>query len=157
MQHRIAPMKRTWWLGLLLAGGLLAVVLLVNFRNPMQLPTTTLRVGGHTITLEVARTLQEQEQGLGGRMALPANRGMLFVFSGKPGMRCIWMKDMHFPLDILWLDSGRRVIHIEQNVSPATYPATYCPPQPTAYVIELNARAAAGSGIQTGQVLDFQS
>lgn len=115
----------------------------------------TLQVDGHKFSLEVADTTQEQTQGLGDRASLPANQGMLFVFSGTPQVQCFWMKDMEFPLDIVWLGSNKQVVHIEQNVSPDTYPRSFCPSDPAEYVIELNAGTVASTGIRDGQTLNF--
>lgn len=115
----------------------------------------TLRVNGHTFSLEVASTAQEQSQGLGNRASLPDNEGMLFVFSGVPQTECFWMKDMSFPLDIVWIAADKQVVHIEQDVSPDTYPRSFCPSDPAQYVIELNAGAVASSGIRVGQTLNF--
>ncbi len=105
-----------------------------------------------TYSLEIASTDELRERGLGGRSSLAANEGMIFVFD-KPAVKCFWMKDMHFPIDIIWLDELKRVVHIETNVQPGTYPKQYCPNEKARYVIELKAGEAARSGIQAGQTL----
>jgi len=115
---------------------------------------TTLRVNGRTFSLEVAGTPAAQELGLGKRASLPKNQGMLFVFS-RPAVECFWMKDMHFPLDMIWLDANKTVVHVEQNVSPATYPSTFCPAATSEYVIELNAGSSRSAGIRDGEILRF--
>lgn len=114
----------------------------------------TLRVNGRDFSLEVALTQQAQELGLGNRASLPKNHGMLFAFS-RPAVECFWMKDMHFPLDIIWVDAGHRVVHIEPNVSPTTYPHSFCPNEPAEYVIELNAGTARAAGIRDDESLNF--
>jgi uncharacterized protein len=91
---------------------------------------------------------------LGGRQSLPADDGMLLEFS-KSATRCIWMRDMQFPLDIVWLNGDKQVVHIEESVSPRTYPRQYCPPTPAKYVIELNAGTAQTTQITEGQKLNF--
>lgn len=50
-----------------------------------------------------------------------------------------WMKDMKFPIDMLWLDNQYRVVSSEENVSPDTYPKVFFPSAPSRYVIELSA------------------
>ncbi len=67
---------------------------------------------------------------------MPANAGMLFVF-GQTDRQCMWMKDMKFNLDILWLDQKSRVINIVRNISPDTFPKSFCSDN-TKYVLELN-------------------
>lgn len=111
-------------------------------------------VGGHTYTLETVTTDAEQDKGLSGRRSLAKDKGMLFVFKAED-KHCFWMKDMRFPLDIIWLDSEHRVVHVEQNVSPDTYPNAICPSENSVYVIELNAGQTAEAGIIKGQVVTF--
>src|SRR5487761_1173663 len=106
----------------------------------------TLRVNGREFSLEVAATQQARKLGLGNRALLPKNHGMLFVFS-QAAVECFWMKDMYFPIDIIWIDASKKVVHIEPNVSPSSYPHSSCPNNPTKYVIELNAGAAKSAGI----------
>lgn len=88
--------------------------------------------------LDIADTPDLRTQGLSGRETLEDNRGMLFVFQ-RAGVVGIWMKDMHVPLDILWLDEHKQVVHIEHHVSPDTYPKTFQPLVAARYVIELPA------------------
>ena len=115
---------------------------------------TTLRAGTHRYTLRVAADAQARTKGLGGEHSLPATAGMLFWFTDDH-TRCFWMKDMHFPLDIIWLDATKQVVHIERSVSPATYPHEFCPAAAARYVVELNAGQARAAGIREGQTLTF--
>jgi uncharacterized membrane protein (UPF0127 family) len=116
--------------------------------------TETLQLQNRTISLEVADTQAKQELGLGQRDSLANNKGMIFTYAQEKEL-CFWMKDMHFPIDMVWLDGDKRVIHLEANVSPDTYPKTYCPDKPAQYVVELNANVAGQSGIRIGQQLKF--
>jgi uncharacterized membrane protein (UPF0127 family) len=114
-----------------------------------------LHAAGHTYRLEIAATEMQQEKGLGDRDSIPTDRGMLFTYTA-PGRYCYWMKDMRFPLDIIWFDAQKRVVKIEQNLQPNTYPKTYCPADKNVqYVIELNAGQAAELQLQLGQQLKF--
>lgn len=126
-----------------------AIVAAFAFNTP---PTAQLDTAVRTYKLDIASTDAEREVGLGGRSDMPVNRGMIFVFD-KPAVQCFWMKDMQFPLDIIWLDGLKRVVHIEADVSPQTYPEKFCPPEKARYVIELNAGQAAKSHITLGQTL----
>lgn len=103
--------------------------------------------------LERADTNQTRIKGLSGRENLPPRTGMLFVFE-RPAEQCIWMKDMSFSLDIIWLDEAKKITKIEQNVSPDTYPATFCADE-TKYVIELNSGDAQDLGLSPDQQLEF--
>jgi uncharacterized protein len=96
--------------------------------------TITLR--GHTIKLEIADTAWERAQGLSDRPQLLANRGLLFVYP-EAGYPSIWMKDMNFAIDILWLNDNWQIVHQERSVSPSTFPQTFKPKAPARYVLEL--------------------
>lgn len=84
--------------------------------NPPLLRGTVRIAGRITVAAEIARTAEEKMRGLSGRPSLPAGRGMLFVYD-RPQPIGIWMKDMKFPLDILWALDGR-VVKIERRVPP---------------------------------------
>ena len=86
--------------------------------NP-PLPTGTLIIGGRVaVRVELARSVQEKMRGLSGRADLKSGHGMLFMYE-RPQPIGIWMKDMRFPLDILWMQEGR-IVHIERNAPPLT-------------------------------------
>jgi uncharacterized membrane protein (UPF0127 family) len=112
-------------------------------------PTVTLESGGRSYRLEIVSTAESQEKGLGGRRNMASDRGMIFVFD-PPAVQCFWMKDMQFPLDIIWLNSAKKVTKVAANVSPSTYPEKYCGDDTTKYVIELNAGEAKKAGIVPG-------
>lgn len=112
----------------------------------------TLTAGKQVYRLVSVSSNASQEQGLSGTTSLPADKGMLFIDEGV-AERCFWMKDMHYPLDIIWADASKRVTHIEKDLSPNTYPKAFC--AAAQYVIELNAGQATKSGLSIGQVLKF--
>lgn len=84
--------------------------------NP-PLPTGTLVIAERvSVTVELARSILEKMRGLSGRAALKPGHGMLFVYE-QPQPIGIWMKDMRFALDILWIRDGR-IAHVEKNAPP---------------------------------------
>lgn len=97
--------------------------------------------GNKSYNAQVADTPAEQTKGLGGQNGLAKNEAMLFVFPDAD-QRCFWMKDMRFPIDIMWVGERQRIVHIERNVSPNTYPETFCPDVPAKYVIETAANVS---------------
>lgn len=115
-------------------------------------PTTSF--GSVNLQLEKVATEDAIIKGLSGRQSLGQNQGMLFVFD-KPEVQCFWMKDMNFPLDILWLDADQKVVTIKANVSPDTFPDSFCPTQPAQYVLEVNAGLANSAGVTEGTQLNF--
>lgn len=111
-------------------------------------------IDGHVFKVDFADTLAEQERGLGGRLNLTADQGMLFRFT-RPNKTCFWMKDMRFSLDIIWFGGDKKVNHIAQNVVPETYPSTFCPDQDAQYVLEVNAGTISRLGIKAGDSISF--
>jgi len=116
--------------------------------------TDILQINGQSFSLQIAKTDQQRELGLGNRTSLPADQGMLFIFP-QVQPECFWMKDMHFSLDMVWVNKNKQVVYIKHNVSPSTYPDSFCPVQPVAYVIELNAGTTDTTGMRVGEALDF--
>lgn len=114
----------------------------------------TLVINHHRYSLKVANTSAAITKGLGGLASLPENQGMLFSFD-KAGDWCFWMKGMRFPLDIIWLNTQKTVIYLKPNVSPKTYPQTFCPSAQARSVIELDAGQIKQAGIRLNQTLSF--
>ena len=79
---------------------------------------------------------------------------MLFKYD-EPGIYGIWMKDMKFAIDVIWLDGGYRVIKIAENVRPDSFPKVFEPNQPALYVLEVNAGFAARNGIKAGDKVEL--
>lgn len=101
--------------------------------------------------LEVADTARTRIKGLSNRDSLPPKTGMLFVFD-RPSEQCFWMKDMRFPIDMIWLNERQVITKIESDVQPSTYPNQFCA-QETKYVVELNTGEAKHSNLAVGQQL----
>jgi len=90
------------------------------------------------IKVNLATTKSEQEQGLSERKSINDDEGMLFIFQ-KPSVNYFWMKDMKFPIDIIWIGDNSEIIYIKKNVNPDTYPTTFGPNEESRYVLEVNA------------------
>jgi uncharacterized membrane protein (UPF0127 family) len=91
---------------------------------------------------------------LSGTKALPADQAMLFVFDHAARWG-IWMKDMHYNLDILWLDDNKNVVYIAENISPDTYPTVFLPDKDARYVVELPANSISHLHVHMGQTVNF--
>jgi hypothetical protein len=97
-------------------------------------------IDGQTINIiKVAKTPAEQSQGLSNHAPLMENEGMLFEFKDKQ-IRQFWMKDMLFPLDIIWINDSR-IINISKNLPPEGPNPTkiYSSMTPADTVLEINA------------------
>ena len=116
---------------------------------------TTVMVGQTVFQAEVANKDWTRAQGLSGRDGLELDQAMLLEFEDD-AMWAIWMKGMKFPIDIIWLDKNKQVVHIESNVEPEGSPYTeYLPPVPARYVLEISAGGANKSNIKVGSVAKF--
>ncbi len=116
-------------------------------------PTTVpIVIGPTTVAASVADSLPERIKGLSDTPYLPEGLVKLFAF-GAAGSHSIWMKDMQYPLDIIWVDKEGSITHIEENISPETFPESFSSPTPAWYVIEANAGFVASNNItKTDQV-----
>ena len=95
-------------------------------------------VGSVETKLYVANTPEKMIKGLSGVEKLEDNEGMIFVYPDE-GERIFWMKDMNFPIDILWFNSNNEIVHIEENVLPENYPERYGEGVMAQYIMEFNA------------------
>lgn len=116
------------------------------------------RVGwGAVYAVDVADDSGEQARGLSGRPFMGPDVGMLFVFEGEE-VRNFWMKEMHFPLDIIWIDGECRLIDVAAEVpAPAGDGeiARVSSPGPARYVLEVNAGEWAREGMAAGDLVVF--
>ena len=111
--------------------------------------TVPVMIGDVPVKASVADTMSSRIKGLSGTPFLPDDVVKLFAF-GAPGPHSIWMKDMNYALDILWAAENGEIVHIEESVSPDTYPASFSSPVPAWYVVEANAGFVATHGITLG-------
>ena len=62
------------------------------------------------------------------------------------------MKEMLFPLDIIWFDQDFKVVEVMKDISPSTYPNTFVSKVPAQYIFEVNAGTAEKYGIKEGDI-----
>lgn len=152
------------------AAPLLAVVLLWtacgaagNPAKPAAAPTPTPAhpagpavemPSGAVYRVEVARTPEEQAQGLMYRESLAPRAGMLFLF-GEPAVHKFWMKNTMIPLDMIWMDGTGKVVFVSANTPPcqADPCPSYGPDAPIASVLEIAGGMAAKEKVVVGAVL----
>jgi uncharacterized membrane protein (UPF0127 family) len=109
---------------------------------------------GASLALEVATSTEARTLGLSGRKALADNTALLMIFS-EDGEYGIWMKDMLFSIDVLWIDARGRVVDLVERFSPETYPQAFIPSRPVRYVIEAPAGFIPLHGIVAGERVQF--
>ena len=147
-----ARIRKEWVIVLLL---LLAVVLtgLVALQ-PLLRPSATLRLGDGLYATQIVQTEAQRERGLSGTTSLAPDQAMLFVFD-RSDTWGIWMKDMQYPIDVVWLNEQKQVVYSVSNMQPNSYPQVFHPKQPARYVVELPAGAIVSKAIHTGAVAQF--
>jgi uncharacterized membrane protein (UPF0127 family) len=96
--------------------GILSIPSDVKFES-VEFPRGTIKIDNVVLEVQIADTDLLRTQGLMFQEELPSDQGMLFVFEGEE-RRSIWMLNMQFSLDILWLDIEGNILHIEKNVPP---------------------------------------
>jgi len=111
-------------------------------------------VGQTKLQLEVVKKSEDRQKGLSGRTCISEGQGMLFVFE-QPGYYRFWMKDMRFAIDMVWIDSSKKVLTVQANVQPKTYPKTFNSDKPALYVLEIGAGQARAYGIYSGTSIEF--
>ena len=108
----------------------------------------------------LAVTNDQQVNGLSVKDHLNENEGMLFVYE-QPTRQGFWMKDMKFPIDIIWLDNNGTVVYIRDNLQPCiiTFPflcPIYIPDKDSLYVLETVSGFAKKHSIKIGTHADLQ-
>ena len=116
--------------------------------------TKSIKIGDTIIDAILAQTPEERAQGLSGRPNLPPNTGMLFLFP-EPGTYAFWMKDMLFNIDMIWISADRKIVYIEKNATPESYPKAFGPKDPAMYVLEVPAGFSDEHGLEEGDAVQF--
>ncbi|NQU79212.1 DUF192 domain-containing protein [Candidatus Woesearchaeota archaeon] len=106
----------------------------------------------------IAKTYNEQEIGLSNYTMLAENQSMLFIFE-QPGKKAIWMKDMDFAIDIMWLDAKGRILHIVKDARPCMPPQcdVYEPGVQAKYVLETNSGFAIDTNLFDGDRVELRN
>jgi uncharacterized membrane protein (UPF0127 family) len=103
-------------------------------------------------------TLEGFKEGLDIKHNLKENEAMLFYFQ-QPGKYPFWMHGMKFPIDIIWIDGSKRVIHIEHDLQPCITDLacpSYSPDKDALYVLEVAAGFSQRHNVSIGTKVDFQ-
>lgn len=145
--------NRLLFIGIIILALAAGVVLFLSARQS-EVAKSTITIDGKTISVEVATTPESRQLGLSGRDSIADDEAMLFVLD-HPGTAGIWMKDMNFAIDVIWLDTDKAVTHIETSVSPETYPRSFTSPVPSLYIIELAEGMVERLGVTLESVVGF--
>lgn len=109
-------------------------------------------INNHVFKVSIAQTSEEKQIGLSNKSSLPQDQGMLFPFE-KEGFYSFWMRDMKFPIDIIYIRKNK-IVTIYQNVQPPKIKEEniplYKPEEPADKVLEINAGLSQKYGFKKG-------
>ncbi len=113
-------------------------------------------INGVCIRAEFASSEQARQRGLMFRKSLGPDNGMLFVFR-QEDYHGFWMKNMEFPLDIVWIGPDKKIVDIYHNAIPCQDNTCniILPRYPGVFVLELNSGFARAYGISVGDKVSF--
>lgn len=115
---------------------------------------SVVKVGDVPIRVGVATTSEQRAHGLSGRESLEPLEGLLFVFD-EVDYHGIWMKDMRFPIDVIWISEDMRVVGITEGLLPESYPEVFEPPEPVKYVLETARYYSESFDIEVGDTVEI--
>ena len=134
------------------------IFLISNFSKNLtpQIPENIkhVKIAGQDIKVDLALTPAQQEQGLSGTVALAENSGLLFVFE-KSGQYSFWMKDMNFPIDMIWINENMKIVYIKKDATLSSFPETYGPSDNAKYVLEINSGFSDRNKLKEGDNVLF--
>lgn len=142
-----------------------------GFRGQADFGRGEVQINGKVFKVEVADTIRSRAQGLSGREGMDEDYGMIFIFDS-PAMQGFWMKDMNFPLDMIWIKGDSpsqifpgktwegKIVGFKENVQPEPEKTVfgltvYNSPEPVDKVLELNAGTVQKKGIKVGDMVKF--
>jgi hypothetical protein len=114
----------------------------------------SVRIAGQNARVDLALTAGERARGLSGRVGLGENIGMLFVFDNE-GIYPFWMKDMNFPIDIIWINKDLKVVYVKENATPDSFPESFSPGEKALYVLEVPAGFSEKNNLKIGDGVVF--
>ncbi len=140
----------------LMAGAFLLLQFKASIKPGISIEGPHLLIGRNAIKVEIADDFMEQIRGLSYRPSLAPDAGMLFIFKDKQ-IRRFWMKDMNFPLDIIWINDNK-IVKIDENLPPeGSEPQNkYSSEVPVNYVLEVNGGYCAEHKVKPGQEIIFK-
>jgi len=129
----------------------------------VEFPRGTVKIDGIVLEVQIADTDPRRARGLMFQEQLPLDEGMLLVFDDA-NKRSIWMLNMQFPLDVIWIDDNSKVVFIEKNVPPCktaletvTCPSYKGGSKDAKYVLEVTAGFVEEFKITTESTLEIIS
>ena len=111
------------------------------------LPTTTVKVGGHALKVEIVANDADRSRGLMFREKMGRDDGMLFVFP-EIAYHSMWMKNTLLPLSVAFIDRDGVILNI-LDMEPQTLDS-HTSAGPALYAIETNKGWFAAKKVKAG-------
>jgi uncharacterized membrane protein (UPF0127 family) len=107
-----------------------------------------------TFEVEIADTPVKRELGFQYRRELAANHGMIFLFPAE-AEHPFWMKNTPIPLDMLFINSDRKIVGIVEEAVPFSLESRSVP-APSRFVLEINGGLSRRYGFKPGDSVRFE-
>lgn len=157
-------------LTMLLLTGCQAAASTDNLQNAMQQATSpgpvptlsasasapVVKLAGRSIPVEVADTFLSRAKGLSGRPSLAKDTGLVLAWD-EPEVTRIWMPDMNFAIDVVFVRDGK-IVFIEKNAQPCPSRdkcPTFGPDTAVNYVLEVPAGSIDSWGAKVGDPIEL--
>jgi hypothetical protein len=122
-------------------------------------PTANVIIGNHTFKVSEAVSQQEQEIGLSETGSISQDQGMIFLFKA-PAYYSFWMKDMKFPIDIIYIKEDT-IVTIKSNAQPPKNASgnliIYTPTDPADKVLEIQAGLSQKYNFKNGDKVKYEN
>lgn len=145
-------------LSIILIGAIVFLIISQIVKSEKKNLTVITASNRYSLSVEFARTFEEQQTGLMNRKSMPQDAGMLFIFSVSK-VQSFWMKDTYIPLDIIFLDENKTVVNVAENAQPCVDQGNNCPvylsSAPSLYVLEVNSGWTKAHNVNTKTTIEF--
>lgn len=154
-------LQKIFRIGIGVAIALIVIIVLIQLFSGFSLfgKKHTVTINKHTFQVDLAETEAQKILGLSQKKSLGTDKGMLFTFS-QPDYHAFWMKNMHFPIDIIFINDTK-IVTIQKNLQPAAKEAlnqnipTVTSSAPANKVLEINAGLSDKYGFKVGDTVTF--
>lgn len=126
---------------LLIPIALIIIIIVITMISLAAKTTKTVTINGRSFDIDIAKSKDQQEKGLAIYDSLPENKGMVFPFDHSD-YYAFWMKDMKFPIDIIYINQNKIVDVFENVPNPKSADSAlpiFKPRTPANLVLEINA------------------
>lgn len=132
------------------------LALLIGVFVYKNLVTPTIKINNHTFSLILAKDEKDKQIGLSKYDKIDKDKGMLFIFD-KTDFYPFWMKDMKFPIDIIFIN-GNKIVTIYAEVPTAKGNLVlYTPTEPADRVLEVKAQTSTKYNFRVGDTVEYKN